>query len=269
MDSFDAMRERLGITDEGYYKSYLKAKQMKYVTLMDMMVKFNGRPYDNIYEFIGKEMKTIELVFTAPKKWGEWIFNDPIKELRFLPNGLGSIQALEGEINPERWLLEKPPFKKAMIRIIVERSYPEGHFGLLTPERFFELVQKGYVPYVARVVAYTKQKRYKLDINLANSEIIADFRWDKIPPRIFVKRSLQEYLVFDQVYSSLDVAHFPRMFFEAIFESDSMDDEVLSMIFNVSESMVHNNVGVLIKHGVVEINESLGVYQAKLPKRSL
>ncbi len=269
MDAFEELINRLGLSDEGYRQNYLKVKQMKYNPLMELMIKFNGRPHNSFYEILDRKMKGLELVFTSPKKWGEWYFNDPVKELRILPNGLSSIQVLEGEINPQRWLLEKPSFKKAMVRFIVERSYKGGHFGLLTPEQFFDMVNQGIIPYVIRIVAYTKDKRYKIDVNLVTNEVISDFRWNKIPPRIYNRRGVHEYLIFDKVYSSIPVEHFPRKFLEAIYESDSMDDEILSMIFNVSESMVHNNVGVLMKHGVVEVDEGAGVYRVRLPKQVL
>ncbi len=268
MEAFKKFTERMKIEDPSVEQGYLKAKQMRYSPLMELMVRFNGAPYENFYDFLGKEMKALNMVFTAPKKWGEWHFNDPVKELRVLPNGLGSIQVMEGEINPQRWLLEKPAFQKAMVRFIVERAYPEGSYGLLTPEKFFQLVHRGVVPFVIRIVAYTKQRRYKIDINLAKNEVMADFRWGKIPPRVFRERDVKEYIVFDKIYASLPVAHFPKMFFEAIFESNGLDEELLRLIFNVSTPIIRNNVGVLIKNKVVEFNESSGLYTVRLPMLS-
>ncbi len=268
MDPFREFMERNDFDDEEYKKTYLKVKQMKYQPLMDAMFRFNGKPYENFYEFMDKKMKALEIVFSAPKKWGEWHFNDPVKELRILPNGIGAIRVMDGEINPQRWLLENPPFQKVMVRLIVERSHPSGTYGLLTPEKFFQLINEGVVPYVARILAYSKERRYKVDLNIVNSEVIADFRWGKIPPRIFRRRDVKEYFIFDKIYSTLPVAHFPKMFFEALFESDGLDTEILSLIFNVNPSMVENNVGVLIKHNVVKFSEEKGIYSVTLPMPS-
>ncbi len=268
MDPFESFVERMKFKDDSYEREYLRAKQMKYSPLMDIMIRFNGRPHENFYEFLGMEMKALNIVFTAPRKWGEWHFNDPIKEIRILPNGMGSIQVMEGEINPQRWLLEKPPFEKVMVRFIIERSNPQGSYGLLSPEKFFTLVRNGIVPYVLRIVAYSKNSRYKVDINLTTSQVIADFRWDKIPPRIYRRRSVQEYFIFDKIYANLNVAHFPKMFFEALFESDGLDEEILGLIFKVSPEMIRNNVGVLMKNRVVEYHEDTGIYRVTLPKPS-
>jgi len=265
MGDFRGFLERIGVSGDEYEKMYLKIKQMKYEPLMEMMIKFNGRPYESFYQFLDGKMKALELVFTAPKKWGEWHFDDPVMGIRILPNGLGSIQVLDGEINPQRWMLEKPPFQKAMVRMIILRSHVEGGFGLLTPEKMFSLLKRGVVPYVVRIVAYTKQRRYKVDINLVTNEVIADFRGGKIPPKLRVRRSVQEYFIFDKVYSSLNIPYFPKMFFEAIFESNGLDEEILSLIFNVSPAIIKNNVGVLIKHNVVEYSESTGKYTVRLP----
>ena len=268
MDPFEEFIDRMGFGDESYVQQYLKAKQMKYSPLMDVLIRFNGKPYESFYEFLDRDIKALNLVFTAPRKWGEWHFNDPVKEIRILPNGMGSIQVLGGEINPQRWLLEKPPFEKVMVRFIIERSNPPGSYGLLTPEKFFSIVKHGIVPYVIRIVAYSKAKRYKVDLNLVTSQVIADFRWDKIPPRIYRRRSVQEYFIFDKIYANLNVAHFPKMFFEALFESDGLDEEILGLIFKVSPEMIRNNVGVLIKNRVVEFHENTGIYRVTLPRPS-
>ncbi len=268
MEVFKEFLNRNNLNDENYERNYLRVKQMKYSPLLDVMFRFNGVPHDSFYEFLDKKFKALEIVFSAPKKWGEWHFNDPIKELRILPNGIGTIQVMDDEISPQRWLLEKPAFQKVMVRFVVESSYKSGTYGLLTPERFFKLVNDGIVPYVARIIAYSKDRRYKVDLNLVTNEAIADFRWGKIPPRIYRKKNVKEYFIFDKIYSSLPVAHFPKMFFEALFESDGLDTEILSLIFNINPSMVENNIGVLIKHKVVMFSEETGIYSVTLPTPS-
>ncbi len=264
MKVFKDFLQRNSLNDNEYNQEYLKVKQMKYEALLDMMIKFNTMPYESFYQFIDRRMKALELIFTAPRKWGEWHFNDPVKEIRVLPSGLGALKYVDGEINPQKWILENVPYTKVMVRFIILRAYPQKAYGLLTPEKFFGLVHEGVVPYVVRVVAYSKERRYKMDINLVNNEVMADFRWGKIPPRLFKRRSVQEYFIFDKIYASLDINHFPKMVFEAIFESDGMDREVLSLIFNVNYSMIENNVGVLIKHRVVEASEDGSTFRVIL-----
>ncbi len=268
MDNFKDLLDRLDISGKDYENYFLKTKQMKYDPLMEIMLRFNGRPYDGFYQFLDKKMKAMELVLTAPKKWGEWLFNDPVKELRFLPSGLGSVMVLDGEISPGRWLLENNKFKKAMVRFIVERAHPNAAFGLLTPEKFFEIVHNGIMPYLIRLVIYTKERRYKLDINMVRNEVIADFRWGKIPPKLFVRRTNEEYFMFDKMYSSVPLPRFSKIVLEAVFESDYMDLENLGLIFNVTEEILRNNLGVLEKHNLVELDKNTGIYRVKFLKQS-
>ncbi len=268
MEDFEKLLERLDISGKDYRRDYLKTKQMKYEPLMELMIRFNGRPYESFYQFLDKKMKAMELVLTAPKKWGEWLFNDPIKEVRFLPNGLGSIMVLDGEISPGKWILENKKFQKAMVRFIVERAHPNAAFGLLTPEKFFEIVHNGIIPYLLRIVVYTKDQRYKLDINLVRNEVMADFRWGKIPAKLYVRRRNEEYLVFDKMYASVPLPRFSKMVLEAVFESDMMDLENLGLVFNVPEEILKNNLGVLEKHNLVELDENTGVYRFKFLRQA-
>ncbi len=263
MEELRNLLSRLSLSGKEYEQAFLKAKQMKYNTLMELMIRFNGRPYESFYQFIDKKLKTMELILTAPKKWGDWYFDDPIKELRILPNGLGAIMVTEGEVNPGQWILNKEKFQKVMVRFIVERAHPQKPYGLLTPENLFELSHQGVVPLLVRIVAYTKERRYKLDVNLVKNEIIADFRWDKIPPRLFKRMKVHDYFLFDKVYASLPIPHFSKMIMEALFESNGLDMENLTLIFNVIPEILENNLGVLIKHNLVEYDKASGEYRIK------
>ncbi|NPA74649.1 MAG: hypothetical protein GXO25_01035 [Euryarchaeota archaeon] len=266
MEEFKKLLRRMGLTEKAFEQNFLKTKQMKYDPLMEIMLRFNGKPYESFYQFLDKEMKGMELILTAPKKWGKWIFNDPIKELRILPNGLGSIMVLEGEISPGRWILENSKFQKAMVRFIIERAHPNAAFGLVTPEKFFEIVHNGIIPYLIRIVAYTRENRYKIDINIPRNEVIADIRWGKIPPKLFKRRTNEEYFMFDKVYSTIPLPRFSKLIFETVFESNGMDLETLALIFNVPEEILRNNLGVLIKHNLVEEDKSTEMYRVKFLK---
>ncbi len=269
MKEFEDFLQRMNLTDRNYVQEYLRAKQMKYSPLMDFMVRINGIMRPSFYDIAEeKNLKTIELVFTSPRVWGDWDFNDAVQEIRILPNGLGSVKVVSGKITPQTWMFEKHEFHKAMVRFIVEKSYTQGVHGLLTPAKLVELMKKGVMPYILRVVCYTKDMRYKVDLNLPNGNAIGDFRHGKIPPRLLKKRNPEEYFNFDHLYSKLDIPRFPKKVWEAIFESDGMDIEVLTLIFNVSERIIENNVAVLKKYGLVEVDEKNKIYRATVPKQA-
>ena len=266
MKDFQRLLNKLDLNDKNYLQEYLRAKQMKYAPILDFMIRVNGIFHNTFYDIINnKSLRTIEFVFTSPKIWGEWTFNDPIQEIRVLPGGVGSVKVVDGEITPQRWLFEKKNFKKAMIRFIIERAYRPGAYGLLTPSRLVDLMKQGVIPYILRVICYTKDARYKVDINIPNGNVMTDFRHRKIPPRLLKKRKVGEYLIFDKMYSSLDIPKFPRMVWEAVFESNGMDIENLTLIFNVSEKIIENNLAVLKKHNLVEENKKSKIYSAILP----
>ncbi len=267
MEYFLSLLKRLNIDEKPYMKEFLRVKQMKYTPILEVMEKFNGRPYSSFYEFLDMDIKTLEIIFTAPKKWGVWYFNDPIKEIRMLPNGAGSFIVLDGEVTPANWIVDRKDFKKAMIRFIVQRASKKGAYGLLTPQGIFNLVKEGIIPHVLRILIYTQERRYKIDINLPKSEAFADFRWEKIPYKILKRRSVKEYLLFDRIYSSLNIPIFSKMIFESLFESDGLDLEILALIFDVPDDIIKNNIGVLMKYNLVEKNDS-EIYYVKLPKPS-
>ncbi len=267
MKYFLSLLKRLNMDEKIYIKEFLRVKQMKYSPILEVMEKFNGRPYSSFYEFLDRDLRTLEIIFTAPKKWGIWYFNDPIKEIRMLPNGVGSLIVLDDEVTPANWIMERKDFKKAMIRFIVQRASKKGAYGLLTPGALFNLVKGGIIPHVLRILIYTPERRYKIDINLPTSEAFADFRWEKIPYKIFKRRNVKEYLLFDKIYASLNIPIFTKMVFESLFESNGMDLEVLTLIFDVSRNIIKNNLDVLMKYNLVEEDTS-GIYYAKLPKPS-
>ncbi len=268
MEKFQELLKRINVDDKSYLQEYLKAKHMKYSPILDFMVRVNGIFHDTFYEVMNKDMRAIEFVFTSPKVWGEWSFNDPVQEIRILPSGMGSVKVVDGEITPQKWLFEKMNFKKAMIRFIIEKSYKQGTYGLLTPSRLVDLMKGGVIPYVLRITCYTKEARYKLTLNIPNGNVMADFRHRKIPPRLLKKRKVEEYLIFDRLYSLLDIPRFPKMVWEAVFESEGMDIETLTLIFNVPEKIIENNLAVLKKYNLVEEDVKSKIYRATLPMQA-
>ncbi len=270
MRKFENILREMNLTDRNYIQEYLRTKQMKYSSLMDFMIRINGKMLDSFYDLVEeKSLKTMEIVFTSPKLWGEWEFNDAIQEIRVLPNGLGSVKVVSGKITPQTWMFEKHDFQKAMVRFIVEKSYIDGGHGLLTPARLVELMKMGIIPYILRVVCYTKNMRYKVDLNLPNGDVFDDFRHGKIPARLLKKRTPKEYIYFDRLYSTIDIPRFPKKVWEAIFESEGMDSEILSLIFNVPDKIIENNVAVLKKHKLVVEDESGKFFSSIIQKPTL
>ena len=266
MKHFQELLERMNFWDRNYIQEYLRAKQMKYSPLLDFMIRVNGVFYNTFYSIMDNDsLRTMEIVFTSPKVWGEWIFNDPVQEIRVLPNGVGSVKVVSGKVTPQKWLFEKRNFKKVMVRFIIQKSYRQGVYGLLTPSRLVNLMRDGVIPYILRVVCYTKDVRYKLDLNIPNGDVIADFRYGKIPPRLMKKRRVEKYLIFDKMYSSISIPKFSKMVWEAVFESEGMDIDTLTLIFNVSEKIIENNIAVLKKHNLIEEDKKNKIYKAILP----
>ncbi len=266
MSDFEQFLDRVGLEGDAYRQEYLKAKQMKYRPLLDLMLRFNGRICNSFYDIFARKFMALEISLTAPQRWGKWEFNDPIKEIRVLGNGMGSVKVFEGDIEPSKWIFDDPGFKKAMIRFIPLQTAGGEPRGLHTPEKFFSLPTTGTVPYLVRIVAYTHTGRYRIDVNMVNNNVIEDFRQGKIPPKIHAKRKLEEYIWFDRVYATVLTKRFHRMVFEAIFESSGIDIETLALIFNTRENIIKNNIAVLMKHDLVFEDE--GLYKAKVLKPS-